>query len=74
MTFALPKLDLPATRRAPVDPQRAPAAAPALHPAHPLEEPSRPVSAAFRDLTIPGVVPAQRSSWRGRLRIRGRAS
>ncbi|MDQ4138030.1 MAG: hypothetical protein M3116_04205 [Actinomycetota bacterium] len=39
-----------------------------------LDETCRPVAASNRDLTIPDIVPLQRSSRRGPRRIRGRAS
>jgi hypothetical protein len=54
-----------------------PSAPPAVDPVEQAAEfdaSCRPVPASYRDLTIPGVVPMQRSSWRRPRPIRGRAS
>jgi hypothetical protein len=77
MTFALPPLHLPATKRFAVEPQAAAPAQPTPEPvqaAAALDETSRPVSATFRDLTIPDLLPPQRASWRRPRSVRGRAS
>ena len=74
MTFAIPKLHLPATRRFPAEPKRGAATPEPLQTADKLDESSRPVSATSRDLTIPDILPPQRASWRRARSIRGRAS
>ena len=77
MTFAVPPLHLPATRRFATEPQRAASTEPeseAVVPVPDLEKTTRPVSAAFRDLTIPDVVPIERHSWRRQRQVRRRAS
>ncbi|MFC0681876.1 hypothetical protein ACFFGH_28925 [Lysobacter korlensis] len=75
-TFALPPLRLPFPNIRAVQrplPKVQPAADPVQQAAD-LDESCRPVPASSRDLTIPDVVPPQRSSWRRPLRIRGRES
>jgi hypothetical protein len=77
MTFAVPPLHLPATRRFATEPQPAAPTRPAAEavvPVADLEKTTRPVSAAFRDLTIPDVVPIERHSWRRQRRVRRRES